>query len=248
MLAVRAKSPATPSSASKASPKSAYSSTADDDFLGMSMGSANADYGFGGDATAVTPFAGKLTHPVFSTSMQGVISDGLPAFETLIGFDVQDQLFASIPPSPTLSPGARLGSWCEWMRPGATLSVMSKNPLSRRDPSLPAYIMHRPRVQQGADLIIQALRCFPTMMLRRETFPWFIHSQSHILFGSSDKLPEALSTCMGIAQMFAARTPETEAFIWRTITSEHRNFVGKVFVLGGQQCHARIGAASCSDG
>lgn len=41
-------------------------------------------------------------------------------------------------------------------------------------------------------------------------------------------LPEAISTCMGIARVFAPRTPETKSFLWRTIEAEYRRFVTDV--------------------
>ncbi|KAF2099004.1 hypothetical protein NA57DRAFT_76240 [Rhizodiscina lignyota] len=86
----------------------------------------------------------------------------------------------------------------------------------------------RPHAQHNADLIIQSLRSFPTMMLRRETFPWFIHPHSHLLSKSEGAaLPEALSTCMGIAQMFASRTSETKPFLWSTIKAEYRRFANE---------------------
>ena len=74
------------------------------------------------------------------------------------------------------------------------------------------------------------------MMLRRETFPWYIHQQSQILFNSVDSsnptlaapLPEALSDCMSIAQMFTLRTPETKPFFWRTVTAQYHRWSKEV--------------------
>ncbi|UPL00162.1 hypothetical protein LCI18_011096 [Fusarium solani-melongenae] len=71
----------------------------------------------------------------------------------------------------------------------------------------------------AAKLVLQTLYAFPQMMLRRKTFPPFIHPQWH-----EPCLPETLANCMGIAQLFAARTPETRAFLWRTINTEEQRF------------------------
>ena len=66
------------------------------------------------------------------------------------------------------------------------------------------------------------------MMLRRETFPWFIHPQSQLLSEPArTALPEALSTCMSIAQMFALRTSETMRFLWRAIKTEYRRLLSE---------------------
>ncbi|RSL49951.1 hypothetical protein CEP54_012181 [Fusarium duplospermum] len=71
----------------------------------------------------------------------------------------------------------------------------------------------------AAKLVLQTLYAFPQMMLRRKTFPPFIHPQWH-----EPCLPEILANCMSIAQLFAARTPETRAFLWRTINAEEQRF------------------------
>jgi hypothetical protein len=84
------------------------------------------------------------------------------------------------------------------------------------------------------------LRSFPTMMLRRETFPWFIHPHSQLLSKSTGApLPEALSNCMSIAQMFASRTSETKYFLRQTIRAEHRRFMSEVrFLLTSSSSNA----------
>ncbi|EXJ79568.1 hypothetical protein A1O3_07847 [Capronia epimyces CBS 606.96] len=92
--------------------------------------------------------------------------------------------------------------------------------------------MEQPHAQHNADLIIQSLRSIPAMMIRRETFPWFIHPQTQLLLkGSRGALPEALATCMSLAQMFASRTPETSRFLWRSIKIECRRFTDEVCIV-----------------
>jgi hypothetical protein len=67
----------------------------------------------------------------------------------------------------------------------------------------------------AASLLSQAISAFPQMMLRRQTFPPFIHAHWHL-----PSLPETLANCMSIAQLFATRTTETRPFLWRTIGAE----------------------------
>ncbi|KAF2665020.1 hypothetical protein BT63DRAFT_82774 [Microthyrium microscopicum] len=60
------------------------------------------------------------------------------------------------------------------------------------------------------------------MMLRKETFPWFIHRHANLLTDSGRDLPQALSICMSISQMFVLRTPETRHYLWETIKRENQ--------------------------
>jgi hypothetical protein len=78
-------------------------------------------------------------------------------------------------------------------------------------------------LQHASRVIMQMLYAYPQMMLRRQTFPPFIHPHWH-----DKRLPDTLATCMSIAQLFAARTPETEPFLWRTISAEEKRFREKV--------------------
>lgn len=80
-----------------------------------------------------------------------------------------------------------------------------------------------PVAKHSANLVIDALCAIPEQMLRRATFPPFIHAHWH-----RQTLPEPLAVCMRIAQMFALRTPDVTPFIWRTILAEQRRFVEQV--------------------
>jgi hypothetical protein len=75
--------------------------------------------------------------------------------------------------------------------------------------------------QIGAAFLPCMLASYPAMMLRKETFPPFIHcvrgSESR---HSNKSLPESLVNCMTIAQMFVTRGKETSKFMWRTIRME----------------------------
>ncbi|MCJ1435440.1 hypothetical protein MMC27_004813 [Xylographa pallens] len=166
--------------------------------------------------------------PSLDLTMQESLLDELVAFDGLLGLEdhisAQHQVFADVSVVPCDDSGHQPRSWCTWMQPGAALSIMTENPMMRQNANLIQVLqVEHPHAQHSADLIIQALRTLPMMMLRRETFPWFIHPHAHFSSKTSKStLPEALSTCMSVAHMFASRTSETKPFIWRTIKAEHR--------------------------
>jgi hypothetical protein len=78
-------------------------------------------------------------------------------------------------------------------------------------------------MQHASRVIMQMLYAYPQMMLRRQTFPPFIHPHWHL-----KTLPETLGNCMSIGQLFAARTPETQSFLWRMVAAEEGRFREKV--------------------
>ena len=148
------------------------------------------------------------------------------------GDDVLDRYDFSADISIPLQPEQHHSSvsWCAWMRGNVSLAVVTENHLpvvSHPNDYFSGVTLQpgRPHAQHNADLIIQSLRSFPTMMTRRDTFPWFIHPHSQIASNPTDAiLPEALSNCMSIAQMFASRTAETRLFLRQTIRAEYRRF------------------------
>ncbi|KAF2627238.1 hypothetical protein BU25DRAFT_393973 [Macroventuria anomochaeta] len=72
-----------------------------------------------------------------------------------------------------------------------------------------------------ASVAMQMLRAFPQMMLRRETFPPFIHGHWYRPMSAMEPaLPEPLVNCMGVAQVFVSHNLETKPFLWRLIQSE----------------------------
>lgn len=87
---------------------------------------------------------------------------------------------------------------------------------------LKPLLMATPVAQYNATYIIRTLRAYPRMILRKATFPSFMHPHWH---GS---LPEPLASCMSIAQIFASRNPETSSFVWRTIRTEQQRLVDQV--------------------
>lgn len=78
-------------------------------------------------------------------------------------------------------------------------------------------------LQHASRIVMQMLYSYPRMMLRRQTFPPFIHPHWH-----QEHLPEALGNCMSIARLFESRTPETVSFLWKTIIAEQTRFREKV--------------------
>ncbi|KAF5667134.1 atp-dependent dna helicase pif1 [Fusarium heterosporum] len=87
-------------------------------------------------------------------------------------------------------------------------------------------------LQNASRVIMQMLYAYPQMMLRRQTFPPFIHPHWH-----EERLPETLGNCMSIAQLFAARTPETEPFLWRMIDAEEERLREKLYLLPPREVH-----------
>ncbi|KAH7068214.1 hypothetical protein BKA63DRAFT_521352 [Paraphoma chrysanthemicola] len=79
-----------------------------------------------------------------------------------------------------------------------------------------------------ASVAMQMLRAFPQMMIRRETFPPFIHGHWYRQLGTMEPpLPEPLVNCMGVAQVFVSHNPQTRPFLWRMIQSEQRSAARK---------------------
>ncbi|KAI1070404.1 hypothetical protein LB507_010310 [Fusarium sp. FIESC RH6] len=87
-------------------------------------------------------------------------------------------------------------------------------------------------LQYASRVIMQMLYAFPQMMLRRQTFPPFIHPHWH-----QKHLPETLGNCMSIARLFAARTAETESFLWKMISAEEERFRDKLYTCSPYQVH-----------
>lgn len=183
--------------------------------------------------TPLQLFSGNERQPVDLTTQSSPLKEFL-TFDELFVFedDTLGQHQCSTDVSLALPDNSdqQSASWCVWMRGNFSLAVVTENPLITFNSNvLAVHQLRRPHAQHNAALIIQSLRSFPTMMLRRETFPWFIHPHSQVQSKSAGAdLPEALSTCMSIAQMFVSRTSETKHFLRQTIGTEYRRFVSQV--------------------
>lgn len=80
-----------------------------------------------------------------------------------------------------------------------------------------------------ASIVMQMLCAFPQMMLRRETFPPFVHGHWYCPSGATaSALPKPLVNCMGLSQVFASHNPDTRSFLWRTVREEQRSSAEKV--------------------
>ncbi|KIW67837.1 hypothetical protein PV04_07061 [Phialophora macrospora] len=148
---------------------------------------------------------------------------------------IPDHCLADVSVTPYGKSDCRLKDWCSWSSHGLSLAVVSEASPALPGPGvgvLAGLWIECSQAQRSADLIVQSLRAFPTMMLRRETLPWFIHPQSQLMSksgsGAAAALPDAISTCMGIAQIFIARTPETKPFLWRIIRGEYRRLLNEM--------------------
>ncbi|RVX70531.1 hypothetical protein B0A52_05182 [Exophiala mesophila] len=171
----------------------------------------------------------------------------LPTFDEFVTFEDSSMEHQQFPAgtSSSLKKGGSANTmlWCAWMDSNPSLAIVAQDsPITAIPSPWPDFLglshFRRPRNEHNADIIIQALRAFPTMMLRRETFPWFIHPQSQLLSTSPSPnacLPEALSTCMSIAQMFLSRTSETRSFHRQMINAEHHRLTLQMYQMSKYQ-------------
>jgi hypothetical protein len=123
------------------------------------------------------------------------------------------------------------------LAPSAAVSLPARQPAivqtefprtpgsSSASPSITLRRLSTPAAEQGARLVLHIIRAFPEMMLRRPTFPPFIHQYWH-----TPTLPEKLATCMSISQLFVSRTLENRPFIWRSIDGEEQRFRNEVSI------------------
>ncbi|EFX02022.1 c6 zinc finger domain containing protein [Grosmannia clavigera kw1407] len=89
----------------------------------------------------------------------------------------------------------------------------------------------------GTRLMVQVLRSYPAMMLRRETFPPFIHARNG---RGTQTLPAPLANCMGIAQLFAGRSPETRSFLWHSIRCESQHAMNNAYSMSKEDLLASV--------
>jgi len=113
---------------------------------------------------------------------------------------------------------SELAAWCHWaMRSESFLAVAGIATVG----GSAVQTAH-----QGSFvlLVVQSLRAIPNMMLRRETFPWFIHAHNvrhqSITNESNITLAAELVTCMSVAQLFALRTSDTHGSLWQMVRIE----------------------------
>lgn len=170
------------------------------------------EFATSGDLDLPVNFGGDLTSDGGSFQLHG--------FDGIDGHQTQD----------ALDPLSSITHYSTPQTSDATSSCdrsMSRGQLQRRltgiSKDLTSLRHGNPVLKHAASLIMHIVCAFPQMMLRRQTFPPFIHPRWH-----EPRLPEKISSCMGIAQLFAARTPETRGFLWRMISAEEQRFQDEV--------------------
>lgn len=91
--------------------------------------------------------------------------------------------------------------------------------------------------QQSADLIMEALYAIPNQMLRRETFPPFIHPHWQL-----SVIPEPLAVCMHLAEAYSSGASGIQDFVRRSILTEQRRAVQRLDLLSNQDLLACVQA------
>jgi hypothetical protein len=82
--------------------------------------------------------------------------------------------------------------------------------------------------RNSAATIVRILSSYPTMMIRRETFPPFIHPQCIPDYELDQPLLHPLDKCMEIARAFKYRTPQNSEMVWRAIKLEYERLTKEV--------------------
>ncbi|KAK2803071.1 hypothetical protein FQN50_007152 [Emmonsiellopsis sp. PD_5] len=109
----------------------------------------------------------------------------------------------------------------DWSNPAFSTSDLAIQPKSPSTNYLSYIAIHDPTAQRNASYILQMLRSFPQMMMRKATFPPFIHSQGYGKTNHPERsLPEPIGNCMSLVQSFYWRTAETKEFVWKMIRKE----------------------------
>lgn len=180
-------------------------------------------------AADMVPQAPKSNLPRFHEPAPKVMTNGEFFLDNPDGRHVIDAFHASFD-SEKLSP-TRI-PWSAWTTRYDYLPALFGPAclLERPDSEFLARLpILDPVSQFTATLVMQMLRAFPQMMLRRETLPSFIHGHWYRPSGVTElSLPEPLVNCMGIAQIFASQNLESKPFLWRTVQMEQRSFLEKV--------------------
>lgn len=85
--------------------------------------------------------------------------------------------------------------------------------------------------QNNTTVILQALHSYPQMLIRRETFPPFIHPKWDEISASAEAISsKSLSTCMSIAKSFYSIPLGARTGMWDIIRSEEQRFTDEVSV------------------
>jgi hypothetical protein len=172
-----------------------------------------------------------------SGNMEGISCDPvLAGMDRSFSFDTWAWPHASI--QPRIGDSAQ-APWSLWN----SVATDYPAPWDSNGPDLLSTVASAPRIRslkralqplpsdmavfrQNTRLVMEAVRAYPLMMLRRETFPPFIHPHWHNTHAPT--LPEPLGHCMSIAHMYALRSEETKPFLWQAMEAEIQRLVTQV--------------------
>jgi hypothetical protein len=153
-------------------------------------------------------------------------------------FDFQNGKELQVPAfSPAVPTNSIINSSSAVSLPSPTRSASTIAPYLSSDTSLSGHFT-KTKAQTSdrqifLTMIIDMVHAYPRMMMRRETFPPFIHTVSPAGESPDErrKLPENLTNCMGIAQLFVAFNDDTRLFVWGTIWAELRRLRSRASVF-----------------
>ncbi|TVY83748.1 hypothetical protein LSUE1_G001156, partial [Lachnellula suecica] len=179
----------------------------------------------GFSAADMLPPTPKSNLPRFQEPLPDFMSNGPLHFDQSGGRRLVDSL-----PIPHIPDNMTLVNYpdCTWPAEAEpSLAIAGSADVSQRPSTdfLARLPIIDPVFRFTGTLIMQMLRSFPQMMLRRETLPPYMHGHWHRHTSVSVSLPEPLVNCMGIAQVFASNNLESKPFLWRSIKMEQRSFV-----------------------
>jgi hypothetical protein len=110
-------------------------------------------------------------------------------------------------------------------RPVSPMSLQWKPPKVLGQRSL-----ETPQAQMATMMLTQIIASFPYMMIRKETFPPFIHPRCYDYPSGSDDISEILKDCMGLAHMFHTKKRESNKMFWRSVRIEQEKLYAQVCI------------------
>jgi hypothetical protein len=104
--------------------------------------------------------------------------------------------------------------------------------LSTLQPKTPRSLLKRaltsPVASANGQFILQTLRTYPRMMLRKDTYPPLVHAYSHNDQNTNSSIEDPLSVCVNIIQLFYSKTAQSSPFVWRSIRFEQERLYNQV--------------------
>jgi hypothetical protein len=113
--------------------------------------------------------------------------------------------------------------------------------LSTLQPKSPRYLLKRtltsPVASANAQFLLQTLRTYPRMMLRKDTYPPLVHAYSHNDQHANSSIEDPLSVCINIIQLFYSKSTQSSPFVWRSIRFEQERLYNQVIVSTPKLLH-----------